>query len=246
MQHQIKALILAAGKGTRLQTEGTQMPKVLRLANGQPLLSYVLNALRFIDRKDIILIVGYNKEKVIDTFDGYSYAVQAEQLGTGHAVQSAEPLLRDFNGSVLVCCGDMPLIKRETYQALFDVHFENKNDCTILSGTTDIPLPYGRIIRDNAGQFSGLVEEKDATPAERAVTELNSGVYVFEIAKLLPALLKLQNNNVQGEYYLTDVPSILLSNGGKIGICKRNLGSEIIGVNTAAQLEQVEDILRTR
>ncbi len=246
MGHQLKAVVLAAGKGTRLQTEGCDLPKVMREACQRPLLDYVLQAISFIDKKDVIIVVGYRKEDVMAQFLGYTYALQLEQLGTGHAVMSAENDLRGFDGSVLVCYGDMPLLTRDTYEALISAHIAGINDCTILSSRSDEKLPYGRIVRDSNGEFVKIVEDKDCAPDEKAIDELNTGLYVFEAGKLLPTLSKLKNNNAQGEYYLTDVPAILRGEGAKIGICMRDLGSEIIGVNTVDQLLQVEDILRQR
>ena len=242
----LKAVVLAAGKGTRLRTEGEDLPKVMREACGRPLLSYVLDGLSFFKDEDIILVVGYKKEAVLERFSRYPHAVQEEQLGTGHAVMAAAPLLEGFDGAVLVCCGDMPLITRETYEALVDTHFTEGNACTILSSVTEEPLPFGRIIRDLGGAFLRIVEDKDCTPEEKAVTELNSGVYVFQANLLLPALGKLRNNNAQGEYYLTDVPGLLLKQGEKVGVCRRALGEEIVGVNTLEQLHEVERILRAR
>jgi len=157
---------------------------------------------------------------------------------------SAADRLGDFDGSVLVCCGDMPLIRRKTYEALCETHFAEKNDCTILTGTTDLPLPYGRIVRGADGGFLRVVEERDCTPEERQIDELNSGVCIFRAAGLLDALGKLRNANAQGEYYLTDVPAILLQQGARVGICKRELGMEIIGVNTPEQLSEVEKAVR--
>jgi UDP-N-acetylglucosamine diphosphorylase/glucosamine-1-phosphate N-acetyltransferase len=246
MKKQLKAVVLAAGKGTRLQTEGCDLPKVMRLACERPLLGWVLEAISFIEKKDIIIVAGYKREDVMASFEGYAYAVQAEQLGTGHAVMSAEEQLRGFDGSVLVCYGDMPLLTRGSYEALIKTHIDGGNDCTVLSSTSDEKLPYGRIVRDKSGAFLKIVEDRDCTEAEKAITELNTGLYVFEARKLLPALSKIKNNNVQKEYYLTDVPAILLEEGAKIGICERRLGSEIIGVNTLEQLHEVEDILRKR
>ncbi|SHI23633.1 UDP-N-acetylglucosamine pyrophosphorylase [Sporobacter termitidis DSM 10068] len=242
----LKAVVLAAGKGTRLKTEGRDLPKVMREACARPLLRYVLEAISFIDKADTVIVAGYKKEDVMAAFGDYPFAVQAEQLGTGHAVMSARQLLEGFDGSVLICYGDMPLLTRETYEALVRTHAAEGNDCTILSSSSDEELPYGRIVRDGSGSFVKIVEDRDCTAAERAIRELNTGLYVFEAAKLLPALSKLQNNNAQGEYYLTDVPAILRGEGARIGICMRALGDEIIGVNTLEQLKQVEDILRQR
>lgn len=240
----LKAVILAAGKGTRLQTDGSTLPKVMRLANGKPLLAHVLAALDFIRPADIVLVVGYQKESVLAAFPGYSHAVQTEQLGTGHAVMAAFKTLGDFAGDVLICCGDMPLIKEETYRALAEEHVRAGNDCTILTGTSSENLPYGRVLRDESGAFSGMVEDKDATPAQRKIRELNSGVYVFKASKLREVLSELKSDNAQGEYYLTDAPVLMQKRGGKIGVCCRQLGYEIIGVNTPEQLRQVEALLQ--
>jgi len=242
----LKALILAAGKGTRLRTEGSDLPKVMRQALGKPLLYYVLESLSFIPIEDIIIVAGYKKEKVMEYFNKYAFVEQREQLGTGHAVMSAKNALASYTGAVLVCCGDMPLIRRDTYEALVNTHFEERNTCTILSGTTDLQLPYGRIIRDDCGAFVKMVEENDCTEVQKNVSELSSGVYVFDTTALLPVLDELKNDNFQEEYYLTDVPAMLRGKGGKVGICKRDLGDEIIGVNTAEQLMQVEEILKGR
>ncbi|MCI2105860.1 MAG: NTP transferase domain-containing protein [Intestinimonas sp.] len=243
-QQNLKALVLAAGKGTRLQTEGITLPKVMRQAAGRPLLAYVLDALSFLPREDIILVVGYHREDVLAAFPDYPHAVQDEQLGTGHAVQCAQPLLKGFSGSVLVCCGDMPLMKKSTYEALEKAHREAENACTILSGVSDEALPYGRVIRTADGGFDRIVEEKDCTPEERSVQELNAGVYLFQTDALLDALTHLRRNNAQGEYYLTDVPAFIRDAGGKVGVCAACTPLEMLGVNTPTQLRQVEETIR--
>ena len=246
MDQKIKAVVLAAGKGTRLRTEGCDLPKVMREALGKPLLSHVLGGLPFIAKEDTILVVGYQKEKVMEAFPGYCFCEQKEQLGTGHAVMSAKEALRDFDGAVLICCGDMPLVKEESYRDLLETHFTEGNDCTILAGISDINLPYGRIVRDEKGGFSRIVEERDCTPEEKAIRELNVGVYAIHAQKLLPALDQLKSDNAQKEYYLTDVPAILLREGQKVGLVSREMGEEIIGVNTVEQLHWVEEELRKR
>lgn len=243
---QIKAIVLAAGKGTRLQTEGITLPKVMRLAAGRPLLSYVLDALSFLPRKDTILVVGYRREEVQRAYPDYPAALQAEQLGTGHAVQCAASALNGFTGSVLVCCGDMPLMKQETYESLCRTHTGEGNACTILSGISEEELPYGRVIRNADGAFARIVEDKDCTPEEKAVRELNAGVYLFRAPELFEALGHLRCDNAQGEYYLTDVPAWLLEHGGKVGVCPTCTPEEMLGVNTPAQLEQVEQTILER
>ena len=244
MDTKLKAVILAAGKGTRLASESNNLPKVMRMAAGQPLLGHVLNALDFILPADCVVVVGYMKEKVTEAFPGCEFAVQEQQLGTGHAVMAAYSALGDFDGEILVCCGDMPLLKRESYAGLVELHRRDGNICTILSGTTSLKLAFGRVLRDENGVFCGMVEEKDATDEQKKITEMNSGVYVFNAPALKSVLSELKSDNSQGEYYLTDAPLLLLRKGAKIGICKRDLGYEIIGVNTPEQLEQVEELLR--
>ncbi len=243
MSEQIKAVILAAGKGTRLQSEGIHLPKVMRLAAGRPLLGHVLDALNFLSKKDIILVVGYQKEAVLSAYPDYPAAEQLQQLGTGHAVRCAADRLAGFDGHVLVCCGDMPLMKRETYQDLISTHLRENNLCTLLSGHSEEALPYGRIVRDEAGRFARIVEDKDCTPEERAIRELNAGVYLFYAPELLTCLGQLSCDNAQGEYYLTDVPALILARGGKVGVCDTCSPMEMLGVNTPAQLEAVDRAL---
>ena len=243
---ELRAVVLAAGKGTRLQELDNDAPKVMREVCGRPLLWYVLEALSFIPEKDIIIVVGYRKDDITDRFQGYTYAEQREQLGTGHAVLAAKTALLDFCGSVLVCYGDMPAIKQDTYKALFRTHINQGNDCTLLTGESNLPLPYGRILRDQNGSFLHVVEERDCTPEQFMITELNPGVYLFRAEMLFGALKELKNDNSQGEYYVTDVPAIMRAGGAKIGICKRDLGNEIVGVNNLEQLIQVGEILEQR
>jgi len=243
MTEQLKAVVLAAGKGTRLHTDDIDAPKVMREACGKPLLWHVLRAISFIDKKDTILVVGYKKESVTDFFIDYPYAVQNEQLGTGHAVMAASDLINDYQGALLICYGDMPAIKRDVYEQLLQTHFEEGNDCTILTGESTLKMSFGRIWRDENGAFLHVIEEKDCTPEQLKIKELNTGVYVFNTPMLLSALKELKNDNAQGEYYLTDVPAIMQKNKAKIGTLKRNLGDDIIGVNTLEQLELVESIL---
>lgn len=242
----LKAVVLAAGKGTRLYSEQYDLPKVMRLAAGRPLLCYVLGALDFIAPEDTIIVVGYRKEQVISAFEGYAFAEQREQLGTGHAVMAAYGLLDGYDGDVLVCCGDMPLLTRESYLCLCREHEKNGAACTILSGTSSVPLPYGRIIRDENGGFERMVEERDCTPEQKMIDELNSGVYIFDAKTLGGVLSELRSDNSQGEYYLTDAPALIREKGGSVCICKRELGIEIIGVNTPEQLAETERIIESR
>ncbi len=243
----MKAIILAAGKGKRLHSEQFTAPKVLREANGRPLLRYVVENLDFIpEKKDIVIVVGYRKEMVTDAFqEGYTFAVQDEQLGTGHAVNCARDALADYDGPVLVCYGDMPLFKKETYQNLVKLHAEEGNDCTILTGISNRGLAYGRIIRDESGHFTGVVEDRDCTPEQKKINELNVGIYVFDSKKLFSCLGELKNSNAQGEYYLTDVPAIMMGKGWQIGTYTTRDDTEILGVNTPEELALCEEILKS-
>ena len=140
----------------------------------------------------------------------------------------------------------MPLLKKETYQALLSEHQKSGNPCTFLTGTTDLDLPFGRILRDENGEFLRVVEDKDCTPEQKNIRELNAGVYAFDCQELLACLELLKNDNAQGEYYLTDVPELMRQRGGKIGLCCVELGPQIIGVNTPEQLEMVERYLKNQ
>ncbi len=244
MENKIKSVILAAGQGKRLGSGDVGIPKVMRMAADKPLLGHVLDKLSFIPKEDTIIIVGFMKEQVIDAFPGYVFAEQAQQLGTGHAVAMAKGALEGFDGAVLVCCGDMPLITRETYEALCAEYVTSGAECTILTGVYEEKKPYGRIVRDADGSFLRIVEQKDCTPVEDAIREYNSGVFVFSCPALLESLGKLNSNNAQNEYYLTDVPALILERGGKVSLCRRDLGDELLGVNTKEDLEQVEALLR--
>lgn len=246
MNEPIKAIVLAAGKGTRLHTEGVDLPKVLRVAAGRPLLSYVLEELNFLAPKDILLVVGYEAEQVLAAFPGYNKVYQSPQLGTGHAVQCAEGALKGFEGHILICYGDMPLLPKSAYEKLIREHLEKGNACTLMAGVADQPLPYGRVIRNEEGDFLRIVEDRDCTPEEKEVKELNVGVYVFDSRQLWRALTTLRPNNAQGEYYLTDAPVWLAKQGEKVGVCAACTAQEMLGVNTVEQLQQVENYIEGR
>jgi len=167
-------------------------------------------------------------------------------LGTDHAVNMAKDILADYNGPVLVCYGDMPLFTPDTYKNALLTHESADADCTIITGITDDKLAYGRIIRDENGKFVTVVEDKDCTPEQKLIKELNIGIYVFNSVKLFEALGNLRNNNAQGEYYLTDAPELIRKNGGKIETYTINDGKQLLGVNTPEDLELCESILRER
>lgn len=241
----LKAIVLAAGKGKRLQSETTDLPKVLRQAGGRALLDWVLEHTAFIDPADTIIVIGFQADKVREAFGpDYRYVLQNEQLGTGHAVATAAPLLEDYQGDILVVYGDMPLLRTGTYHTLAVRHRQNGADCTMLTAmTTHIP-DYGRILRDASGRFAGIVEQKDCTPEQLLINEVNPGVYIFRSAPLFEALSRLNNQNAQGEYYLTDAPLIMRRLGYTVETETIHDEEEILGVNKPEDLARCETLLR--
>lgn len=241
----MRAIVLGAGKGTRLQSEQHNMPKVLRQANGKPLLGYVLDALGFLKEEDITIVVGYKKEMVYEAISGdYKYATQEEQLGTGHAVLVAEDCFLGYSGPILVAYGDMPLYKRSTYEEMFRLHKEKNATCTVLTAVIDDPPAYGRIIRDENDQMVGVIEAKDCTQEQLAIKELNVGVYVFDSAFLFKNLKELKNDNTQNEYYLTDIPKMVMEQGKTLVTHTIYNTNEVYGVNTVEELTFCENVLK--
>ena len=240
----MKSIVLAAGKGKRLMSEQFNLPKVLRRANGKSLLSYVLSKTDFIKPEDTIIVVGYMKEKVIEEMgSSYIFATQEQQLGTGHAVASAKDALTQYDGDVLVLYGDMPILKKETYENMIKEHKEKANICTVLTCVTKNPLPYGRIVKNVEGNITDIVEDKDCNEEQKKINELNVGVYVFDSKTLFSVLSSLKNNNSQGEYYLTDAPKLIAALGKQVRPFAIYDETEIVGVNTLEDLEFVENAL---
>lgn len=242
----MKAIVLAAGKGKRLHSEEFNLPKVMREANGKPLIEHALSSIDFIDKKDTVVVVGYMKEKVMERLGNeYLYGVQEEQKGTGHAVMCAAEHFENYDGNVLILYGDMPMFKKETYKAVIEKHENSGADCTLLTAIIDNPPAYGRIVRDEkTGKLSDIVEEKDCTPEQKEIKELNVGIYVFKAKLLFEGLKKLKNNNAQGEYYLTDMPKIFISEGRKVETHSITNEVEIYGVNTLEDLKFCEEQLK--
>lgn len=240
-----KAIILAAGKGKRLRSgEDDAVPKVMKLACGHPLIAYVLRELRWIDADDRILVVGFGKEHVTEYCRGMSrFVEQKEQLGTGNAVDVCREELKDYDGAVLVCAGDMPLVTQQIYIGLVSAHLREQSDCTILSAESKNPAGYGRILRASDSTFEAIVEERDCTPEQREITEVNSSIYVFDSRKLFSALLDVTADNAQNEYYLTDVPGIMKRRGQKVSIYKISDDWQLLGINTIEQLAEAESLI---
>lgn len=243
----MKAIVLAAGKGTRLHSEEFNLPKVLREALGKPLLGYVLSNISFVNKKDICIVIGYMGEKVrAYAGEDYAYAVQNEQKGTGHAVMMAKDEFEGYDGDVLIVYGDMPLFKEETYKAICKKHKESGAALTLLTADIKNPPAYGRIIRDENGSVKDIVEEKDCTDEQKRITELNVGVYVADAKLMFETLKGLKNNNAQGEYYLTDLPKMLIAEGRKVESYTTYDAEEIVGVNTPEELAFCEKVLAER
>jgi UDP-N-acetylglucosamine diphosphorylase/glucosamine-1-phosphate N-acetyltransferase len=241
----LRAIVLAAGKGKRLHSEATSLPKVLRQAAGRPLLAWVLDNLSFIAPEDTTIVVGYQADKVRQAMGSrYPYVLQDQQLGTGHAVACAAEVFRGFSGDVLVVYGDMPLFDPGTYQMLAGRHRASGAACSLLTAKTAALQDYGRIIRDEAGQFIGIVEKKDCTPEQALIDEVNPGVYVFQSSLLFETLQHIRANNAQGEYYLTDVPVLIRAAGLPVETVTIADDRQIIGVNNEEDLAACEKILQ--
>lgn len=244
MTEHICAVVLAAGMGTRMKSSN---PKVLHKVNGVPMLSQVISICRGAGCRDILAITGYKGEMVREAIgNDISYAEQKEQLGTGHAVLQTVDYLRARDGYVLVICGDTPLLRAETVRRLIDACREQQAAATVLTAVMENPFGYGRVLRDDADRMTRIVEQKDGTPEELAVREINTGTYCFQISALLSALPKLTCENAQGEYYLTDVFEILIREGRTVLPIVASDADETMGVNSRAQLAEASAILRRR
>ncbi|MBR4332881.1 MAG: NTP transferase domain-containing protein [Clostridia bacterium] len=243
----MRVIIPSAGKGRRLGTRDGEPPKVLHRVCGRPLLEIVLSQVDFIPDEDIYIVVGYQKEKVMQAFGSrYHYVEQNEQLGTGHAVRMCEPWFRDYDGTVLVTFGDMPLFRREILKKICAFHEARQADCTLLTAENPA-LPYwARIVRDKAGRFSRIAEAKDCTPEEKNIRELFSGVLVFNSRSLFRFLPEIGNSNAQGEYYLTEVPELMARRGLRVETLMDDDGDDLRGVNTQEDLAWVEQVMRQR
>ena len=238
------AVILAAGQGTRMKSK---LYKVLHPVCGKAMVDHVLTQLEHVGIDQIVTVVGHGADQVKQLLgDRTTYALQAEQLGTGHAVMQAEDVLGQKDGITLVTCGDTPLFTAETFKQLFAYHEQQGAAATVLTAHTDQPFGYGRIIRDAAGTVAKIVEQKDATPEEAAVQEINTGVYCFNNQELFAALHQLSNDNAQGEYYLTDVIGILKQAGKQVGAFQMDDFTESMGVNDRVALANATRVMQQR
>ncbi|ARD06314.1 UDP-N-acetylglucosamine diphosphorylase/glucosamine-1-phosphate N-acetyltransferase [Lactobacillus amylolyticus] len=237
-------VVLAAGKGTRMKSK---LYKVLHKVCGKMMVEHVVDAARGVDPEEIITVVGTGAGEVEKVLTGKSdFAFQEKQLGTGDAVLTAKEKLADKDGATLVVTGDTPLFTTNTFKNLFAYHAEKGNAATVLTAEAPNPFGYGRIIRDDQGNVLRIVEQKDGKPEELKVKEINTGVFCFDNKKLFEALKHVDNNNAQGEYYLTDVLEILRNEGERVGAYKMHDFSESLGVNDRIALAQATKIMQKR
>ncbi len=238
------AIILAAGKGTRMKSD---LPKVLHKVAGISMLEHVFRSVNAINPEKTVTVVGHKAELVEQVLAGQTdFVRQTEQLGTGHAVMMAEPVLENLTGQTLVIAGDTPLITGESLKNLIDFHINHKNVATILTAEADNPFGYGRIVRNQHDEVLKIVEQKDASDFEQQIKEINTGTYVFDNARLFEALKNINTNNAQGEYYITDVIGIFRENGEKVGAYTLKDFDESLGVNDRVALATAESVMRRR
>lgn len=241
---ELVAVILAAGKGTRMKSK---LPKVLHKIGGKPMLQHVLDAADAAGAARKVVVVGHEAE-LVEAMVGEQaqMALQAEQLGTGHAVMQTEAVLKDFCGTVMIICGDTPLLEAAELKKFYEGHVASQAAATVLTAFMDDPAGYGRILRDADGNVLGIVEEKDAVLEQKAIKEINTGIYCVEAPLLFEVLAILTCDNAQGEYYLTDVLAKLNAMGKKVGGVATADSDMIMGINSRRQLAEAENIMRQR
>jgi bifunctional UDP-N-acetylglucosamine pyrophosphorylase/glucosamine-1-phosphate N-acetyltransferase len=237
------AIVLAAGKGKRMKSN---LPKVLHRLAGRPMVEYVVDTARAVGASRIILVIGHKWEQMHDYLKSLKVelVVQREQLGTGHAVLQAKAMLSDFEGDVLILCGDVPLLKPATLRNLLEEHREHHAAATVLTAVVGDPSGYGRIIRDGKGSVQRIVEDRDASADQKNVREINTGTFCFDKASLFSVLELVSNDNRQKEYYLTDTLKLLSERKLPLRAVVVPDPRETLGVNSPEELEQMEEILR--
>jgi bifunctional UDP-N-acetylglucosamine pyrophosphorylase/glucosamine-1-phosphate N-acetyltransferase len=239
----ISAVILAAGEGRRMKSA---LPKVLHPVGGVPMVLHVVRAARANGVARPIVVVGHGREEVMKALEGHDldFVVQEEQLGTGHAVGMAESYLRERGGEVLILCGDVPLVRAASLARFLEEHRAARRVATVMTAELEEPGSLGRILRGPDGRLRSIVEVRDATPEERALREINSGIYCFRTEELLASLRLLDRQNAQKQFYLTDTMAILRQQGKPVGAWRVPDGREVLGVNTPEELAQAERVHR--
>jgi bifunctional UDP-N-acetylglucosamine pyrophosphorylase / glucosamine-1-phosphate N-acetyltransferase len=243
MEH-LMAVVLAAGEGKRMKSKHS---KVMHKIAGKPLIEWVTGSVEKAGINECVLVVGHRVDQIKEYMgEKYLYSLQEKQLGTGHAVMQAEEHLKGKDGYVIVLCGDTPLITEQTISNTIKYHKENNNSATVITVDVGDPTGYGRMVRNEAGNVARIVEHRDASSEQRLIREINSGIYCFTIKDLIEALKDLNNNNSQGEYYLTDTLEVLVKKGLKVGALKIDDQDEILGINDRLQLAEAAQIMRKR
>ena len=235
MQNNTAVIILAAGYGKRL---GGEHQKTLTRIFGKPLLYYLLQTVKKCNPERIIVVVGFQKERVMEELAGENviFVEQTQLLGTGHAVMTGMDALSDFNGNVFILCGDIPFITLGTIKKIKKIHDETSADCTLLTAIVENPYGYGRIKRNGNGAIEKIIEEANATSEEKQIKEINAGIYIFNKEKLFQSLHKINLNPVKKEYYLTDVVEFLIKQGRKVSTWATPTPEETLGINTPQDL----------
>lgn len=239
------AIILAAGKGTRMNSD---LPKVAHEIVGKTMIDYVIDAVNDAKISNKYIVVGHQAEyiKSITSYPNVTHVLQAQQLGTGHAVMQAESAMVLDDNLTLILAGDCPLIKSETIKSLIEFHQEQQAVCTVLTTEMTDPARYGRIIRNENGEFTAITEAKDCTDEQLLVKEINSGIFVFNTRLLFEALKKITTNNAQNEYYLTDVCHILRESGQHVSAYCIEDSNQVIGINSQEELAEVSKLILQR
>ena len=245
MSKPLAVIIMAAGKGTRMKNP--DMAKVMYPINAKPMIEYVIDLADKLHSQKTVVIVGWQKESVIYHLASVGSQVtcveQSPQLGTGHAIMQAEPVLKHFLGDALVLSGDVPMLRYETVRSLLEFHRSQDAAATVLTANLSDPTGYGRIVRDKQGNVVAIVEHKDATEEQRLISEINSGIYVFDESKLFEGLKHITPNNAQKEYYLTDVFDYFWKLRLKVCAMVTPDSREIQGINTIEQLEEARTVM---
>jgi bifunctional UDP-N-acetylglucosamine pyrophosphorylase/glucosamine-1-phosphate N-acetyltransferase len=244
-QKPISALVLAAGLGTRMKSTKA---KVLHEVLSEPMIRHVVQTVNSVGFDNVLVIVGHQKEEVMAVLDDFqvSFVVQEEQRGTGHAVLSAENQLQTIGGTVMILNGDVPLISKDSLKQMRAVHQDRKPVLTIMTTQLDDPTNYGRILRTKQGQVQAIIEEKDASPEQKKINEINAGIYCADVSFLFETLHKVGTDNSQGEIYLTDIVRIAIEMGQRVEIFSGATAEEVLGVNSKVELAAANDYLQKK
>jgi UDP-N-acetylglucosamine diphosphorylase/glucosamine-1-phosphate N-acetyltransferase len=232
-----RTILLAAGKGKRMNSD---LAKVLHLVCGVPMLTYSVAAARAAGARKVVVVIGHQAERIRELFDKDEliFVEQRALLGTGHAVLQAEEAFKGYAGTIVILCGDVPLIRPETVRALYDRHRSEDAVLTVLTTIPTEPTGYGRVVKAEGCQVLKVVEDKDATPDEKRIREINTGIYCVESGFLFNAVSRLRNLNAQGEYYLTDIVEIASKKGLRVTSIPADDPEEVMGINTCEELEK--------